>query len=134
MIQVLSRKHFFGFIINRAVSLSDRGKLCLFYFWIFGTDSRIFIKNDEYCLSGFFFSITDEAELVSLFLEGEQTRQTNSTWQQLKQKGTQDHSNCDEYNGNIKAKRSYGKIFIPVTEISVVETEISVTGLARLLI
>ena len=31
-------------------------------------------------------------------------------------------------------KCSYGKIFIPVSEISVVETEISVTGLARLLI
>ena len=31
-------------------------------------------------------------------------------------------------------KCSYGKIFIPVAEISVVETEISVTGLACLLI
>ena len=31
-------------------------------------------------------------------------------------------------------KCSYGKTFFPVTEISVVETEISVTGLARLLI
>ena len=33
-----------------------------------------------------------------------------------------------------RMKCLYGKIFIPVTEILVVETEISVTGLAYLLI
>ena len=48
---------------------------------VFSSKEELFLgihktsKHDEYCLSKF-FSITDEAELVSIFLEGEQTNLT----------------------------------------------------------
>ena len=44
------------------------------------------------------------------------------------------HAHLKKFVPVIRMKCSYGKIFIPIAEISVIETEISVIGLARLLI